>query len=149
MCLPTNPFKIEREWESNGLKCAVVLAREAGHRCGYVRVPPKHPAHGRHYNLVDVDVHGGLTFAKLEPCSHEDGQGWWLGFDCAHFGDALFNLDDNTALDPETRRIFALTRKIQARLHKNEHYWLEAEVVAETERLAEQLSKMTKVEVHP
>lgn len=29
MCLPVKPFKIEAEWEHHGLKCAVVLAREA------------------------------------------------------------------------------------------------------------------------
>jgi hypothetical protein len=37
MCLPVNPYKIEREWKAFGLSCAVVLAREASHRCGYVR----------------------------------------------------------------------------------------------------------------
>ena len=30
------------------------------------------------------DVHGGLTFGG----SRSNGGGWWLGFDCAHCGDA-------------------------------------------------------------
>lgn len=61
-----------------------------GYRCGYVRVPLGHPWHGKSYNDLDVDVHGGLSFAEPdEPC---DGPGtdadWWLGFDCAHAFDA-------------------------------------------------------------
>src|SRR5258708_4716544 len=88
MCLPVKPYKIEREWKHAGLSCAVVLAREAAHRCGYVRVPPGHPMFGKGYDDPDVDVHGGLTFAELEPCKeHEGGQGWWFGFDCHHFND--------------------------------------------------------------
>lgn len=90
MCLPVKPYKIEREWESSGLKCAVVQARERGHRCGYVRVPPTHPMYGMDYDAPNVEVHGGLTFATEEDCIEEDGKGWWFGFDCAHCGDASY-----------------------------------------------------------
>lgn len=44
---------------------------------GYVRVPEDHPWHGLDYDDIDVDVHGGLTYAR-------DG---WIGFDTLHFGD--------------------------------------------------------------
>ena len=27
-------------------------------RCGYVRIPPPHPWHGKDYQAVDVDVYG-------------------------------------------------------------------------------------------
>src|SRR6516164_5088182 len=91
MCLPVKPFAVEREWPHMGLLCAVVMAREGGHRCGYVRVGPVHPDHGKKYDDVDVDVHGGLTFGEIEPCAHEDGQGFWFGFDCAHCDDAAFD----------------------------------------------------------
>ena len=70
MCLPVSPYKIEREWEHSNLKCAVVQAREGQHRCGYVRVPPNHPLHGKSYDTPNVEVHGGLTFAEIEPCAH-------------------------------------------------------------------------------
>ena len=33
--------------------------------CGYVGVPPSHPAYNKGYGDIDVDVHGGLTFAHL------------------------------------------------------------------------------------
>lgn len=39
---------IERDWVSSGLRC-VVLASDAGHRCGYVAVPGGHPLFGVEY----------------------------------------------------------------------------------------------------
>ena len=32
---------------------------------GYVLIPEGHPLHGTHYNNINVDVHGGLTFSEL------------------------------------------------------------------------------------
>ena len=83
MCLPVNPFKVEREWEHAGLKCAVVQAREASHRCAYVRggapPPPPPPLHGKDYDHAEADlnVHGGITFAQAEPC--EEIEEIWPG----------------------------------------------------------------------
>lgn len=93
----------KRQWldETTGLPCLIVRHKRGGHLCGYVGVPKDHPYHGKHYDAdgIDVDVHGGLTFASA--CSHgdeastvchrvEDGEDdnvWWLGFDTAHLGD--------------------------------------------------------------
>lgn len=54
-------------------------------RCGYVRIPAKHPAYLLHYTAEtapDVDVHGGIT------CSIRDTEeAWWVGFDCCHYDD--------------------------------------------------------------
>jgi len=72
------------EWEvtSNGI----------GYRCGYVRVPAGHPWHGKDYDSVQPypDVHGGLTFGEPDTDCGKGGEddAWWLGFDCAHAGDA-------------------------------------------------------------
>lgn len=66
-----------------------IVHNQMGYLCGYVKVEQGHPWHGKHYDEVDVDVHGGLTFAqKDEPCN-EGGpdSGYWVGFDCAHAGD--------------------------------------------------------------
>jgi hypothetical protein len=70
------------EWE--------VTSNLMGYRCGYVRVPPGHPWHGRDYDDVDASVHGGLTFAQPDLHCGKGGadDAWWLGFDCAHCGDA-------------------------------------------------------------
>lgn len=135
MCLPVKPYKVEREWEHAGLKCAVVMNRENGNRCGYVRVPLGHADYGKQYDDVGVDVHGGLTFDALEPCAHEDGQGHWFGFDCAHSGDALYAPDSPEALE--------MRIKYPGMSVLDGHYWTQAEVEAETERLAEQLATRT------
>ena len=76
------------EWEVTG--------NGIGYRCGYVRIPPGHPWHGKNYDdmrTVDgdwPDVHGGLTFAGPDTDCGKGGEdnAWWLGFDCAHAGDA-------------------------------------------------------------
>ena len=78
------------EWRHDGYVCLIVRG-PTGALCGYVGLPPGHPWHGQKYSELDVDVHGGLTFAG--PCHglicHEAREGesdqvWWLGFDCAH-----------------------------------------------------------------
>jgi hypothetical protein len=144
MCLPVKPFKVEREWEFAGLRCAVVLARESSHRCGYVRVPPTHPLHGKDCGEPHVDVHGGLTFGELEPCTeHPDGQGWWFGFDCAHLGDAIYDPDAQPENMTTEDGAFAAIYKHRYGLSsytRPDHYWTQSEVEAETERLAEQLA---------
>jgi len=80
---------------------------------------------------MDVDVHGGITFAKIEPCEHVDGIGWWIGFDCAHLGDAHFPPDDPGLL------------KYPILGDPGDHYWTLPEVKEETERLAEQVLALT------
>lgn len=52
---------------------------------GYVNLPPGHRWYGLHYDQIDVDVHGGLTF------SAQIGEYWTIGFDTAHFADSLEN----------------------------------------------------------
>lgn len=74
----------------------VVVHNTMGYRCGYVRVPVGHPWHGMDYDqLYDLpggapEVHGGLTFSEPDkPCDKGgEDNAWWLGFDCAHSGDA-------------------------------------------------------------
>ncbi len=36
----------------------------AGYANGYVAIPPEHPLFGKHYDYLEVDVHGGLTFSS-------------------------------------------------------------------------------------
>jgi len=89
-----------KEWKSDtGLTCLIVR-NPMGALCGYVGVAPDHPWHGKDYNDVDADVHGGLTYAnKCEghvchtPAPGEEEHLWWLGFDCAHAGDFVPSMD--------------------------------------------------------
>src|SRR3990167_548793 len=41
-----------------------------GTLCGYLGVPPNHPWYGKHYNNIDCDVHGGLTYSEHENFGH-------------------------------------------------------------------------------
>ena len=67
--------------ESTGYPCRIVRHGDLGHLCGYVGVPPDHPAFENNYDDVDVECHGGLTYDNFSQ------RVWWLGFDCAHFRD--------------------------------------------------------------
>lgn len=102
-----------RLWDAHGLRCAI--AQGTFSLCGYIHVPATHPAAGKHYDDLDVQVHGGLTFT----CKAIDG-GRWFGFDTGHAG-------DNVVI-PETGTI------LKGRV------WTEADVAHESERLAEQLA---------
>ena len=91
----------KRQWQDAETGYACLIHRNSGGAlCGYVGVPVGHPLHGKDYEDVDVDVHGGLTFADSCHGQQENGRGichevcdpaddgvWWLGFDCAHLGD--------------------------------------------------------------
>ena len=68
---------------SFGMICEIFRHPEMGHLCGYVYTPPQHPWFEKDYDYIDVSVHGGLTHAVLD-----DGM-WRLGFDAAHYGDAV------------------------------------------------------------
>ena len=88
----TGEAKIEKQWTTAAGYEAEVLAMSMGHRCGYVTVPEGHPCTGKHYNELDVEVHGGLTYAL-------DNQ---FGFDCAHWDD----VKDLTLMSDEYRKIY-------------------------------------------
>lgn len=91
------PDKIQWIDKETDLDCLIVRNR-MGALCGYVGVGPDHPFHSRSYDdLLDLDVHGGLTFSgscdedkpESEGICHVPMPGrsaaiWWLGFDCAH-----------------------------------------------------------------
>jgi len=67
----------------------VTVHNTMGYRCGYVKVEPGHPGHGKNYEDIDASVHGGLTFAEPDLHCGKGGadNGWWVGFDCAHSSD--------------------------------------------------------------
>jgi len=66
---------------------------------GYVLIPKDHPLHGKHYDEISVDVHGGLTFSELVDSemiefwglSKKDEGKWCVGFDTAHCSDTLLD----------------------------------------------------------
>jgi len=97
----SEPDKLQWVDEATDLDCLIVRG-PMGALCGYVGVPPDHPYHGRGYSDLDLEVHGGLTFASACDEDAPEGEGichvpapgrpadvWWLGFDCGHAFDAM------------------------------------------------------------
>lgn len=62
----------------------LVVHNTMGFRCGYIRIPFDHPWHGKDWEDIDCEVHGGITFS----CPDTEDDSWWIGFDCAHASDA-------------------------------------------------------------
>lgn len=95
---PQGPWHDEPDrlqWQHAGYACLIVRVPHSGHLCGYVGVDSSHPYFGKEYGECNVDVHGGLTYSDKcqgsichipEPGMPDEV--WWLGFDCAHLGDA-------------------------------------------------------------
>lgn len=89
----TEPDRVD--FRHAGFAC-FLLRNHHGAWCGYVGVPSTHPAHGKNYDDVDVQCHGGLTYSAAcdgERICHMPQPGepddlWWFGFDCWHFRDA-------------------------------------------------------------
>lgn len=131
-------YKIESLFYHKSLPCVVILT-SMGHRCGYVGVPETHPLFGKDWGDVDVDVHGGLTYAEPSGDGYPKGVAyptWWFGFDCAHSWDA----PDMDALEK-----FLPTAQFK-RVSQWAHAYSESEVrsqayvEAECRSLADQLS---------
>jgi hypothetical protein len=120
-------MKTEKEWTTEaGLK-AQVIATPMGHRCGYVGVPEGHPMYGKHYDEVNVYVHGGLTF------SHDEDGLWWFGYDCAHSDDAK----DPELMSDEYKKVFMDWPRFNEGAIRTLEF-----CVAECESLAKQLEEM-------
>lgn len=94
--LPSGPWTGEPnrvEFKHAGFDCLLSRNPWSGAWCGYVGVPPGHPSYEISYDLIMVDVHGGLTYGSK--CSGnichktqlESDSLYWLGFDCMHWGD--------------------------------------------------------------
>ena len=103
-----------------------------GHLCGYLGIPPGHLWYNKHYDEIDADVHGGLTFAGKENGGNYSQSYpmdiWWIGFDCAHLGDW-------TIMDDKYRLID----------NNPPHKWTRDEVFNELVQLAEQAYAQTEI----
>lgn len=70
-------MSVADEGVEDGIEWATANAPLYGAINGYVKVPEDHPWHGLDYDDIDVEINGGLTYAR-------DG---WIGFDTLHSGD--------------------------------------------------------------
>lgn len=81
------------EFKHEDFDC-LILRTQSGHLCGYVALTSEHPDFEKDYDSVNVECHGGLTYANHcsghichVPKEGEEDNVWWLGFDHAHSGD--------------------------------------------------------------
>jgi hypothetical protein len=132
------PDRIEWRAKDSGFPC-LMLRNRIGAWCGYVGLPEGHRWFGASYDDVDVDVHGGLTFADrcMEdarplrervchlPRPGESDVVWWLGFDCAHHQD----------LAPGMETLFETTASPWPSVYRDVAY-----VRSEVEHLSEQVA---------
>lgn len=62
------------------------------HPTAYVEIPKNHKFYGINYNDIDnIIVHGGLTYSAdhLFVAKDKEIQGWFIGWDYAHWNDYL------------------------------------------------------------
>lgn len=151
------PDRVDFRW--HGLQCFVHrnVRRHAqdwegtGGWCGYVGVPRSSPAFGRHYDALDVSVHGGLTFSGKGHAGHLTIPGraarWILGFDCGHAFDYLPAMESQLAKLYESPEAQAAAEQLGVPIPKRrplgEKYWSLPEVIGETKHLAHQLAHLT------
>lgn len=56
------------------------------HPCAYLGFPEGHKFYNKHYDDLEIDCHGGLTFSGMKGFSNK----WLIGWDYAHFLDYTF-----------------------------------------------------------
>lgn len=128
---------IEKTWEYKGFTCMVVI-HQMGHRCGYVCIPKEHKYYKKHFDSIPVMCHGGLTYGD-HILSQDD---FWIGFDCAHYGDAYdFSAACNAYRDnTDVLEQLSMMAHITNKFGGNEgHIWTKDEVARECEKIVNQI----------
>ena len=61
------------------------------HPTAYIRIPENHSCYKKDYVEIDIDVHGGLTYANNYLCveNNTELEGWFIGWDYGHAGDYM------------------------------------------------------------
>lgn len=156
---PWNDEPDRKDFKAYGFEC-FVHRNLHGNWCGYVGVPRRHPAFGHGYDDIRVNVHGGLTYSAkcgYHLCHPGSRKVWWLGFDCAHSGDYIPQINQHLmnlgVRAPGVREVRPYVGRPHTpfeavfAMHKDgvryERYWTLADVVEETRKLARQLATLS------
>ena len=56
------------------------------HPTAYVKIPESHKYYQKHYDDIDIQAHGGLTYSRdyLWISENQKLEGWFIGWDYAH-----------------------------------------------------------------
>ena len=77
----------EVDFKYRDYHCKIGRSGLSGALCGYIQIPNGHPWYEKHYDNIDITVHGGLTFGGFSALIQGNKIGYLIGFDCAHSGD--------------------------------------------------------------
>lgn len=88
---------ILKRWMYRGYECEILknsygvptLTNNKDWLCGYVGLPKGHKYYEKDYDRININVHGGLTFADKGDGKIWTAGLWWIGFDCAHYNDTI------------------------------------------------------------
>ena len=147
------PDKVSWTDEATGLPCLIVR-NHRGALCGYVGVDETHPwfevgYYGTDEHPIDVEVHGGLTFAEHCMPGEDESTGichvpdpgksdhvWWFGFDCAQPMDYSPNDPSDSLFDLLTSFADAIGRGVEGAGYRDLGY-VRREVTGLARQLAE------------
>jgi hypothetical protein len=128
--------------QETGYPCIAWRVYIPGTWCGYVGVPPGHPAHAD--ENLRVAAHYGITFwgygkelndAICHPIDPNKTEYWWLGFDCMHSSDYTpypievhmlenFYPKFNNIYDADEQDFLQTVQKnLGRRLQRNKKFW--------------------------
>ena len=97
-----------------------LLSKSGGHSNGYAIIDSTHPCYKKHYDDINVHVHGGLTFGQLIVQEMIDDEHWGkhinqddlnkyiVGFDTLHYNDNGQNCNEAYCLNELTNLISQL-----------------------------------------
>ena len=59
------------------------------HPTAYIRIPEDSKYYGKNMGKIDLEVHGGITYADdhLYISENQKIDGWFVGWDYGHYGD--------------------------------------------------------------
>ena len=121
----------------------LILRHGLGHLCGYVGIDKSKAPESDHYDDIDLEVHGDVTYggnrdSELKPEDKESLQGkeyYWIGFDCAHYLDFM---PASIAIN----RVLPETAKLRSQLFKSKDVYRTINFVKnEIQGMIDQLKK--------
>lgn len=117
----------------------VIVFYDLGHRCGYVNIKGSD-----NFNVEPIECHGGVTYYERglhfidDPVDNNE---YWIGFDCAHFGD-LRDIRANIGYFPKID-LHALTLMNSIYYpYADAHLWTFPDVENECKNIIDQLQNI-------
>lgn len=79
------PYIILEDNKYKGVR--YIINSNSTHPTAYIGIGTRHRLAGRHYDRIDINVHGGLTYSAYSGGYFLPKGYYWIGWDYAHAGD--------------------------------------------------------------